>query len=137
MIDKKIEDFIDEHHLLSLAVTDGEKPYCASCFFAFSKKDVVFIIASSNDTKHVKKALLNPHVAGTIALETSNIGEIRGIQFEGLFKKASKEEKQLYFKSFPYALAMLPTLWSIDVRHIKFTDNRLGFGTKLEYFKQN
>ena len=42
-----------------------------------------------------------------------------------------KELKKLYFKAFPYALALSPKLWQIKVNYFKMTDNRLGFGKKI------
>ena len=133
MIDKRIDDFIKEHHLLTLATCKENTPYCANCFYAYSSQDTRFIIASDDATKHIKDTKINSTIAGTIALETKKIVEIRGIQFTGIIKKATTKEKALYIKTFPFALALNPTLWSLHVEHIKFTDNRLGFGEKLYY----
>lgn len=135
MIDPKIVNFITKHHLLTLATSFENTPYCASCFFVFEKEAPCFIIATDEKTRHGREALLNPKVAGTIALETNIVGKIQGIQFSGSFRVASTSEKMTYFKRFPYALAMNPSLWSIDIDTIKFTDNTLGFGKKLEYLK--
>ena len=135
MINPKIVNFIHKHHLLTLATSFENKPYCASCFFVFDEAVPCFILATDEKTRHGREALLNPQVAGTIALETNMVGKIQGIQFCGLFRVASSSEKVAYFKRFPYALAMNPSLWSIDIDTIKFTDNTLGFGKKLEYIK--
>ncbi len=71
-------------------------------------------------------------VAGNILLETKTVGKIQGLQFKGEFKLLEDESlKKLYFKTFPYSLAMLPKLWQIDVSNFKMTDNRLGFGKKI------
>ena len=64
------------------------------------------------------------------------IGKIRGLQFSGIVKKSTTIEKALYLKTFPYALALNPTLWTLHVEHLKFTDNRLGFGKKLIYKRE-
>ena len=37
-MDEKILKFIRKMHLLSLAVLDDGKPYCASCFYAFDRE---------------------------------------------------------------------------------------------------
>ncbi|MBV5278027.1 MAG: pyridoxamine 5'-phosphate oxidase family protein [Campylobacteraceae bacterium] len=137
MINPKIVTFIQKHHLLTLATSWDNKPYCANCFFVLDEDIPCFIVATDEHTRHGKEALLNPYVAGTIALETIIIGKIQGIQFTGLFRLANGEEKIAYFKKFPFALAMNPTLWSIDIDYIKFTDNTLGFGKKLEFFASN
>ncbi|MDD4506384.1 MAG: pyridoxamine 5'-phosphate oxidase family protein [Sulfurospirillaceae bacterium] len=135
MINPKIVNFINKHHLLTLATSCENKPYCASCFFVFEQKVPCFVIATDEKTRHGSEALLNPRVAGTIALETNMVGKIQGIQFNGTFRVATVGEKMTYFKRFPYALAMNPSLWSIDIETMKFTDNTLGFGKKLEYLK--
>ena len=133
MIDKRVIEFIKEHHLLTLATCKENKPYCANCFYAYDIKKSRFIIASSEETKHIKDIHVNNSIAGTISLETNKVGLIRGIQFTGIIKKAKTKEKALYLKTFPFALALNPTLWSLHVDYIKFTDNRLGFGKKLEF----
>ncbi|WP_037940169.1 pyridoxamine 5'-phosphate oxidase family protein [Sulfurospirillum arcachonense] len=136
MINEKIIEFIKEHHLLSLASTYENKPYSASCFYAFSTKETKFIIASDESTKHIKHLQENPNFSATIALETNEIGKIRGLQLTGIIKIANTKEKALYIKTFPYALALNPTLWTLHVEFLKFTDNRLGFGKKLIYKKE-
>jgi uncharacterized protein YhbP (UPF0306 family) len=76
-----------------------------------------------------------PLVAGSIALETSVIGKLQGIQMEGKLTEASddllKEIKTAYLKRFPFALLMDTKLWFLELTTIKMTDNRLGFGKKL------
>ena len=92
-----------------------------------------FIIASDDKTNHIKNIQENPNFSGVIALETKEVGKIRGIQFRGTVQKAKTKEKALYLKTYPYAIALNPTLWSLHVEYIKFTDNRLGFGKKKEF----
>lgn len=133
MIDPRVIEFISEHHVLNLATCSDGLPYCASCYYAFSEAKMRFILASSKGTKHISHTLENPNIAGTIALECEEVGLIRGIQFTGKIAPASLREKALYLKTFPLALAMNPTIWSLHVEYIKFTDNRLGFGKKLEF----
>jgi len=133
MLDPRISTFLGKHHLLTLATSHENMPYCASCFYAFIKEEVLFVIATDSKTRHAKEALLNQNVAGTVATETKMVGKIQGVQFCGFFQEANKTQQRAYFKRFPYALAMNPTLWSIAISYLKFTDNTLGFGTKLEY----
>ena len=133
MLEASITTFIQKHHLLSLCTCNKTIPYCASCFYAFDAKNATFILATDAKTRHGSEAIANAHVAGTIALETKIVGKIQGVQFTGIFRQATKEESTLYFKRFPYALAMSPTLWGIEIDYLKFTDNTLGFGKKLEF----
>ncbi len=129
---KKIEIFLDEHHVLSLATVDNKELSVCSLFYAYARDKVSFIVASSDETQHIKNINKNPNIAGNILLETKSIGKIQGAQFRGEFLKLDdiKLEK-LYFKTFPQALLMRPKLWLIKINYFKMTDNRLGFGKKI------
>lgn len=129
---EKIEAFISRHHLLSLA-TMGERLWCCSMFYAYDSQSISFIVASDETTEHMNNVLQNPHIAGTVALETKTVGKIQGIQFSGVMSKAEKKGYDLYFKAFPYARIMNPILWRIRLDEIKMTDNTLGFGKKATW----
>ena len=79
--------------------------------------------------------LAQPRVAGAIALETTMIGKIQGIQFTGMSAELKGELYEtalsVYLKKFPVAVFKKLILWSIVPDFIKMTHNRLGFGTKL------
>jgi uncharacterized protein YhbP (UPF0306 family) len=38
-----------------------------------------------------------------------------------------------YLLRFPFALAAKLDLWILEIDYVKMTDNRLGFGKKLEW----
>ena len=137
MLQASIISFLNKHHLLTLATSCDNIPYCASCFYAFKEDEALLIIASETKTRHIQEALKNSTIAGTIALETNIIGKIQGAQFIGTFRSIKEDEKKIYFKRFPYAIAMKPLLWAIEIEYLKFTDNTLGFGKKLEFHRSN
>ncbi len=129
---KRIVDFLDEHHVLSLATNGDDGVSVCNLFYAFDKDTHSFVVASSEDTLHVKHTLQNYNIAGSVVLETKTVGKIQGLQFRGEFLHVEDEGlKKFYFKTFPYALAMSPKLWQIKVNYFKLTDNRLGFGKKV------
>ena len=128
---EKIETFLAQHHLLSLATAVENRPQSASLFYAYDKENLTFIVASDPKTEHIKNVLKNSAVSGTVALETDEVGKIQGLQFKGEMQEADSSLAAIYFKAFPYAKVMQPKLWSIRVEQMKFTDNRLGFGKKL------
>lgn len=129
---KKITAFIKEHHVMTLATSDGNGVSACSLFYAYDEKSISFVVASSDDTTHIKHIELNPDVAGNILLETQQVGKIQGLQFQARMSELFDDKlKKLYFKAFPYALALQPKLWQIRVKRFKMTDNRLGFGKKL------
>lgn len=132
----KIDSFLAKHHLLSLATTDGYELNVCSLFYVFDKDSVSFVVASSDDTLHIQNILQKSSVAGSVALETKIVGKIQGVQFRGKFSFLEDGIlKKLYYKSFPYAVAMKPKLWGIKINYFKFTDNTLGFGKKIIWQK--
>lgn len=132
-MNKKIIDFLNKKHLLTLCVCHEQIIHSCSCFYAFDECNYEVIFASSDETKHIQLAKLNPHVAVNIAHETKIIGLIKGIQANGIFKKCEHED--IYFKKFPYALALKPKLHSIELTWIKYTDNALS--NKIIWSKNN
>ena len=137
MIDKRILSLISEHHIFTLAVTRGNQPWCATCFYIYNEEQNRFIFTSEENTRHIRDAVETGNflTAGAIALETKMIGKLRGIQFSGtLFKLEGsdlKSAKKAYLKKFPIARFSTLYLWGIRPDIIKMTDNRLGFGKKL------
>jgi uncharacterized protein len=126
----KIENFLKKHHTLSLATCKDGIPSSCTLFFAYDSSTQSFIVASDEKTEHIQNILSNHNVAGTVHLETGVVGKIQGVQFKAKMQRFC-DEKNIYLKRFPYAIAMNPTLWSMEVSFFKLTDNRLGFGKKL------
>lgn len=134
-IDKRIIDFIKEHHVLTIAVSDGDDLWCANAFYALHEEDHSLIITSEESTRHIKIALRDGRATGSIVLETETIGLIRGLQWKGTISKGDNKltspHRQTYLKRFPYAILSGADLWVIKFEELKYTDNRLGFGKKL------
>ena len=131
---EKITAFIEQHHVLSLATSFNNMPSVCSAFYVYDAQSHSFVIASSEETLHIQQVKVNENVAGNILLETKEIGKIQGLQFFAKMQALEDERlKKCYFKRFPYALALLPKLWQIEVSRFKLTDNRLGFGRKIIY----
>ena len=133
--DKKIIEFIKEHHVLTLATSNNNKSYCANCFYTYLVDENAFVYTSDIETKHVQNAIAQNYVAASIVLETKTIGKIQGVQLTGtMFKpdgELKKKARKAYLKSFPYAALMKTTIWVLKPQFIKMTHNRLGFGKKL------
>jgi len=129
---KKIASFLSKHHVLTLATSDGFELSACNLFYVFDAEKISFVVASSDETEHIKNISKNQRVAGTVVLETKIVGKIEGVQFRGEFLETHDEAlKKLYFKNFPYALATNPKLWEIKIDYFKLTDNTLGFGKKI------
>jgi hypothetical protein len=140
-IDKRIIEFIKKHHVFTLATSGNNKPYTCSCFYVYIENENHFVFTSDRKTRHIGDAVNNKHVAGAVALETSMIGKIQGIQFTGLITELKGEMLTIattaYLKKFPIAHLKDLLLWSVQPDFIKMTDNRLGFGKKLIWEKGN
>jgi uncharacterized protein YhbP (UPF0306 family) len=139
--EKRITDLIKKHHVLTLATSFENLPWCAHCFYTYLEEKNWLVFTSEAVTKHVTDALANPEVAGGIVLETMNVGKIRGIQLRGSMRQPGPEESNLvksaYLKRFPFAVLLnISSLWILEITYIKMTDNRLGFGTKAIWEKE-
>jgi uncharacterized protein len=135
MIDRKIIRFFRKHHVLTIATTVGNEPWCANCFYVYLEEENALVFTTDIDTRHGQVFLKNPLVAGSVVLETMIIGKIRGIQFQGIVSEPKDEKlqkaKNSYLRRFPVAALMDTRLWIVELTHIKMTDNRLGFGKKI------
>jgi uncharacterized protein YhbP (UPF0306 family) len=139
MVDQQIIDFINGHHLLTLATSNNNIPYCCNVFFLYDVVNNQLIFSSDTKTKHAQDFTANPNVAGTIARETKEVAKIQGVQLLGTIQKLNggklKIAKEQYLKAFPYARLMKPHLWAMELNFIKMTHNKLGFGKKLVWKK--
>jgi uncharacterized protein YhbP (UPF0306 family) len=137
MIEERIIKFFRKHHVLTIATSVNDKPWCANCFYVYLEEENALVFTTDTDTRHGQEFIKNPLVAGSVVLETLVIGKIRGIQFQGIISepkdKLMNKSKNAYLKRFPVAALMDTHLWIVELTHIKMTDNRLGFGKKLEW----
>jgi len=137
--DKRITEFIHKHHIFTLATSASNVPYTCTCFYVYMDELNKFVFTSDHGTRHADEMIAQPLVAGAIALETTMIGKIQGIQFTGkslelngpMYEAALKA----YLDKFPIATFKKLVLWGIEPEFIKMTHNRLGFGTKLIWNK--
>lgn len=131
----RITRFFRKHHVLTIATSDNNIPWCANCFYVYLEKENSLVFTTDKDTKHGSGFLKNPRIAGSVVLETMVTGKIRGIQFTGIVSEPEGEmaerARSAYLKRFPVAMLMDTHLWIVRLTHIKMTDNRLGFGKKL------
>jgi hypothetical protein len=139
MIENRIIRFFRKHHVLTIATTVSNEPWCANCFYVYLEEENSLVFTTDMETRHGQEFIKNTLVAGTVVLETSIIGKIRGIQFQGIISEPRDillhKAKSAYLKRFPVAVLMDTHLWVVELTHIKMTDNRLGFGKKVIWKK--
>jgi uncharacterized protein len=135
MTDSRIIRFFRKHHVLTIATTVENIPWCANCFYVYMEDETSLVFTTGGETRHGKEFLENPVVAGSVVLETMVIGKIRGIQFQGTVSEPEgallEKAKSTYLKRFPVAALMDTRLWVVKISYIKMTDNRFGFGKKV------
>lgn len=124
---------------MSLSTVSEKGSWTAHCFFSFMTDHQALVFTTDPETRHGQEMMLNPSVSGGISLETKVIGKIQGIQFTGRVlpvvapQNEAAEARSSYLMRFPFALAAKLDLWILHIDYIKMTDNRLGFGKKLEW----
>ena len=138
-IDQQIIHFLNEHHLLTLATSQNDKPYCCNLFYVYDQVSNQLIFSTETKTKHAQDFITNTNVAGSVALETKNVSKIQGVQLLGTIQELKGERlkiaKEQYIKAFSYAASMDLHLWVMPLNFIKMTHNKLGFGKKLIWQK--
>ena len=138
-IDQQIIHFLNVHHLLTLATSKNNKPYCCNLFYVYDQLSNQLIFSTETKTKHAQDFITNTNVAGSIALETKEVSKIQGVQLLGTIQELKGERlkiaKEQYIKAFSYAANMELHLWVMPLSFIKMTHNKLGFGKKLIWEK--
>lgn len=134
-LDTRIADFLSRNCVLSLATARDGVPWAASVFYAFDPETVSLVFVTEHDTRHGAELLGNARVAGTISTQESEVARLEGVQFEGhaFEPRDPAPARELFLKRFPVAAARPAPVWLLRLDRIKFTCNRLGFGTKLHW----
>lgn len=139
-MDKKIEAYILANKVFTLATSINNLPYCAHCFYVYDIENKRLLFLSDNSTQHIKEAIDNNKVAGSIFNGETTIVKIQGIQFTGEFINPTEIEAkhfyELYYQQNPFAKAKPSPIWAIQLNWIKMTDNTLGFGKKLIWARE-
>ena len=138
--DKRIINFLRRHHVMTLATCSDNRPWCCQCFYVYIENLYGIAFTSDPATRHISEARQQPFVAASIVLETNIVGKIQGIQLEGEIIEPDgdllNEIKTVYMKRFPFAMLMDTKLWFLKLWSMKMTDNRLGFGKKLYWNRE-
>lgn len=138
-IPRRIIDFISENDVLTLATCANNKPYCATVFYIFLEERNLLAFMSDAKTRHMREALENTMVAGTIIAKNVSVAKVQGLQFTGTLLQPDntlrEECSSKYLWAFPMAALHDSGLWAIDLSFLKLTDYRLGFGKKLTWEK--
>jgi uncharacterized protein YhbP (UPF0306 family) len=136
-MEDRILKYLEQQIVFTIATSVDEYPYCANCFYSYHKASQSLLFLSDATTRHIREAIINPHVAGTIQNGVTSVAKLQGIQFQGNFSTPSTQEQKVfyanYYDKFPFAKGRPAAIWSIQLTEIKMTDNTLGFGKKVSW----
>ena len=128
--------YLLSNHVLSLSANFEEECWSASLFYAGDPDNNAVYIMTDPATQHGALMLKNPVITGTICDQNADVSSLKGIQFKAFAAiTATNDAMALYLERFPVAKKMAGTLWKINFTVLKYTDNSLGFGTKLIWNK--
>ncbi|WP_207421892.1 pyridoxamine 5'-phosphate oxidase family protein [Desertivirga brevis] len=139
-IDERIVSFLKSQTAVSICTCLDNVPYSCICFYAYSTEFNTLAFKSGENTLHIRQALSNPLVSGSVLPDKLEKTRVRGLQLLGRFFKPEGEIlsslQRTYYKKYPIALTMKGDLWAIELSNIKLTDNTLGFGKKIIWKKE-
>lgn len=138
-IDERIIAFLKSQTAVSICTCSNNVPYSCICFYAYSEEHNSLIFKSGQDTLHIRQALVNPQISGSVLPDKLEKTKVRGLQLSGELSKPEGKTltdlQKTYYKKYPIALTMKGELWAIELTFLKFTDNTLGFGKKILWDK--
>lgn len=134
-----IWSYVLSNHVLGITAFSPRDMWSANLFYAGDLEHDCVYVMSGIATRHGQLMQQQSQVSGTICAQIENVAELKGIQFQGLTSVLSGGDYDhamaIYQKRFPIAEKMKETLWKISFTIVKYTDNSLGFGTKLIWEK--
>jgi uncharacterized protein len=140
----RIAEFIDAHHVMSLATCGPHGPHAVNLFYA--RDDLSLLWVSDRQSKHSANIGANPQVSATIAPDYGDFDEICGVQIFGdahhLDDAATRHSaRALLAERYPMLrqLSDRPILeraylraepYQLVPNRIVMIDNRIGFAHK-------
>ena len=142
---QRIEAFLDEHHVMSLATLGPGGPHAANLFYA--RDGLALVWVSDADSQHSLNLVAAPLVAVTVAQDYSDFAGIRGLQMTGTARhvKGADERSRLlglletrypFLKQLASAPAKLreayarTAVYRFEPARIVLIDNTRSFGHK-------
>lgn len=146
MLNVRVQNYIRDHQVATLATNSGEGPWAAAVFYVNDGYTLYYL--SSPTSRHCQNLSQNPRVAVTIQEDYADWLKIKGIQIEGVVSEISGLEegkaRKLYGQKFPVIgkLAQAPAAivkalakvrWYKVVPHrLYFIDNEVDLGHRDE-----
>lgn len=137
---KKILEFINKHHVLSLSmILPDHQLWACNAFYVFNEDSMSLYILSDVKTIHGNAMLTHSHVAGTISIAPKTVAKIQGIQFQAIASQLADHDATQayshYYRKFPFARMIKAPIWSLKLQRIKMTNNLMGFAHKTHWVR--
>ena len=136
-----ISRWLGKQHVITWCVASEEELWCANAFYVYDSQNVAFYLLSDDNTRHGQMTGQRAKVAGTVNGQPKTVARIRGVQFKGEIRRLSGDEEAVmrarYVTRFPIARMLRAPVWEIRPDALKFTDNTLGFGTKVHWLRHS
>ena len=143
---ERVESYLREHHVMTLASHGDEGAWAAAVFYANDGFATYFL--SSATSRHGQNLAGNPRASAAIHEDYADWREIKGIQMEGtvalLAGEAAEQARRVYGAKFPIvgnpeqapaaiAAALAKVRWyKLVPERLYFIDNSAGFGHRDE-----
>src|SRR3954468_9262601 len=145
----RIISYMEGHNTMTLATSNGDRPWAATVFYASTGLKVYFF--SAPESRHCQNLEVNPSVAVTIQEDYRDWRKIKGIQLEGrvvavdsLIEKG--KAMSVYARKYPdvikiftdpasgalYKAFLKVTFYRVAAERVFYIDNEQGFGKRQE-----
>lgn len=136
-------NYLDSHHVMTLATHGPDGPWAAAVFYAREGGALYFLSAPT--TRHCRNIEHDPQVAAAIQEDYAHWKEIKGIQIEGKVARLSGADRDhaaaVYARKFEFMHPLrIPSALAVALQKIAwyrltptaayFIDNSRGFGKR-------
>lgn len=141
---KRIEDFLDRHHVVSLATVGSQGAHAANLFYA--RDGLTLIWMSDMDSRHSREIETDAKVAATVSAASIDFRTIQGLQIHGTAQRTSRADRarllSLLEAKFPFLIELRDSpkalqqaqeraeIYRLQPTDIVLIDNTRGFGHK-------
>ena len=142
---ERVENFLDLHHVMSLATLGPDGAHAANLFYA--RDGLTLFWVSDGDTRHSRHIAADPRVSATVAPDYADFAAIRGVQIRGRAEHVTATMQRIRLLALLAAryaflgrMAEAPAklraayertqVYRLTPAEIVFIDNTKGFGHK-------
>jgi uncharacterized protein YhbP (UPF0306 family) len=139
--DGLLRELIGERTVLCLASSSRRGPWCAPLFFAPIDGGARLVFVTDPKSRHGRELAADPRAAAAVWFETTDATQVRGVQLAGASSRHSGRDERraraAFLRRHPRAAPFLAKrpherFFAFAVARAKVTDNRQGFGFKVE-----